>query len=330
MSECRRREFFERVGAGAAALLAAPLARAADARQQAILVRAVASDRFVLEFQPRTSSTLRILQITDTHFGTPTTAHRERDLRTYRTIAGLLLETEPHFLAHTGDFVNNDQGSAVRWDAVSFLDSLGIPWTHTLGNHDIGARSIEDYRGEMQNAAFGHFDDAQGRQYAFRFDLVLAGSSEPRFSLVCFDSGSRVGNKHVTDRQLAWFAQQMQEDAARGLACPVLAFVHIPVHEFERLRSAAGFRGIYGENVCFESDTGRTFAAWKQAGRVRAAFSGHDHLNDYQGTWEGIELAYGRCTGWSGYGDLQRGGRLIELDLERQTYAHRLVLPAEV
>jgi hypothetical protein len=61
---------------------------------------------------------------------------------------------------------------------------------------------------------------------------------------------------------------------------------------------------------------------------VRAVFSGHDHKNDYCGHWDGIELVYGRVSGWSGYGDLQRGGRLIELDMNEPRYGHRLVFPA--
>ena len=61
---------------------------------------------------------------------------------------------------------------------------------------------------------------------------------------------------------------------------------------------------------------------------VSVVFSGHDHENDYAGVWQGIELVYGRVGGWSAYGELTRGGRLIELDLAAQAYQHQIVSPA--
>jgi hypothetical protein len=74
---------------------------------------------------------------------------------------------------------------------------------------------------------------------------------------------------------------------------------------------------VKGENVCFDSDTGESFARFARTTRVAGVFCGHDHVNNYHGDWEGIDLAYGRVTGWGGYGgpDWQRGGRLVELDL---------------
>lgn len=60
---------------------------------------------------------------------------------------------------------------------------------------------------------------------------------------------------------------------------------------------------------------------------MRAVFSGHDHKNDYAGLWQDIELVYGRVSGWSAYGELPRGGRLIEVNLADGSYSHKLVFP---
>lgn len=85
-----------------------------------------------------------------------------------------------------------------------------------------------------------------------------------------------------------------------------------------------------GEEICFETDTGRTFEVFKRSGRVRAILSGHDHENTFHGVWDGVELIYGRVSGWSAYGGGPRGGRLLELDLVQGTHSHRIVLPSDV
>jgi hypothetical protein len=180
----------------------------------------------------------------------------------------------------------------------------------------------------MKNASVGEFKSGDSTEYAFRFDITSGGKTDPDFSLFCFDSGFKDPNRRVSRAQLDWFDAQMRRDAADGLKTSCLAMIHIPVVEFETLRAAGGHKGHFGERVCFDNDTGDTFAAFKKSGRIRGVFSGHDHENDYAGAWQGIELVYGRVGGWSAYGDLRRGGRLIEIDLAAQTYSHQVVAPA--
>ena len=48
---------------------------------------------------------------------------------------------------------------------------------------------------------------------------------------------------------------------------------------------------------------------------VVATFCGHDHNNDFGGVFYGVDLVFGRKTGYGGYGpsDFQRGARIIKL-----------------
>lgn len=293
----------------------------------AITVRRTDSDRFVLEFAPREPRSMRILQLTDTHFGDTDIKSKVLDKRSFLSIERLVARHRPDFLVHTGDFINNDQGPKVSFEAIEVFDSLGVPWTHALGNHDIGARSVAEFRKPMKRAAVGEFVTPEGPQYAFRFDIVAAGQTAPSFGLFCFDSGYQEPNRKVAGPQLKWFADQMARDRQQGNQTPALAMIHIPMIEFEKLRAAGAHQGNFGEKVCFDSDTGETFQALHASQRVRAVFSGHDHKNDYAGNWNGIELVYGRVGGWNAYGDLPRGGRLIEVDLAKQTFSHKLVFP---
>lgn len=330
----QRRDFLRATTAAAATGLVAQHALAdnaapgdAAAKDKALEVQQVETDRFRLVFSPADARPLRVLQLTDTHFGSQDIVHKGLDRRTFEMITKLVDQQRPDLVVHNGDFINNDQGPKISFEAVDFMDGLGVPWTHALGNHDIGAVSTEDYRKKQRQAAFGYFDADGKREYAFRFDVVAPGSDKPGFTIYCFDSGFRMPQKHVSAGQLAWFERQQANDREQGCAAPAIAMIHIPIVEFKQLHESGGFRGIYGEKICHESDTGQTFAAFKKSGRLRAIFSGHDHKNDYCGHYDGIELVYGRVSGWAGYGALPRGGRLIELDPATGAYSHRLVFP---
>jgi 3',5'-cyclic AMP phosphodiesterase CpdA len=270
---------------------------------------------------------MRILQLTDTHFGSDDLDSQVQDKRTFKSIQRLVVRHQPDFLIHTGDFINNDQGAGVSFEAIDVLDGLGLPWTHALGNHDIGGEPVDAFRKRMKRAAVGEFRDGNQSQYAFRLDIVHPGKTDPAYSVFCFDSGYQEPDRRVTQPQLAWFRRHMQQDVEQGVKTPALAMIHIPVVEFDKLQSAKKHSGNFGERVCFDNDTGDTFAAFQQSRRVKGVFSGHDHKNDYTGLWEGVELVYGRVGGWSAYGDLPRGGRLIEVDLAAQNYSHKLVFP---
>ena len=297
---------------------------ATPATPSALTIERLDTDHFRLTFKPAQPRPLRILQITDTHFGNDEAEYQERDARTVELLKKLVAAHQPDFIAHTGDFINNDRGPQISFAAVEALDSLGIPWTHSLGNHDIGHVPMDEYYKMPKLASLGYFDHGGDRQRAARFDLVTADAAKPAFSIYAFNSGHEMPNKHVGTRQLDWFADQLKRDRSAEVACPQIALIHIPLREFENLRAAEKFSGIFGEKVCFESDEGAAFDAFQKCGRLRAIFSGHDHENDYCGTRDGVELVYGRVTGYSGYGDLPRGGRLIELDPATGAYTHKL------
>lgn len=57
------------------------------------------------------------------------------------------------------------------------------------------------------------------------------------------------------------------------------------------------------------------FAAMLEQGDVMGTFVGHDHINDYRGELHGIQLCYGRATGYGTYGreGMLRGARVIRM-----------------
>lgn len=115
----------------------------------------------------------------------------------------------------------------------------------------------------------------------------------------------------VQAAQEKWLASQKPSTS------PVLCFLHIPLLEYDTVWQRKLAKGVLKEPVCTYGEDGSAIKQLKQFGDVKACFCGHDHVNDYGGTWDGIEMVYGRATGHAGYGGnkLKKGGKLITANL---------------
>ena len=323
----QRRTFLQSVALTSLPLLggsvSVPVSARADEKEQRfgdLLIRPRSTDHMEILFTPSRPRPLRLLQLADTHFhpGDDTNKATEAMLR------GLVDREQPDFIIHTGDFVNNDSGKRVDWTGMDILNGLQRPWTLCFGNHDYpvkkaeGSLPLDDIRQKMERGFQGYVDAPTGRHYCYRYDIMDKDNPTPRASLFFFQVGYAEGDRRISDPQLAWFRAQVEQDAKRQVNAPITVFVHIPLREYHELFESGQAIGKKAENVCFDSDTGLTFKDFSASHRVVGVFCGHDHVNNYHGEWQGIELAYGRVSGWGGYGppDWKRGGRLIELDLQ--------------
>lgn len=290
-----------------------------------------AEDRFELLLP--SPDRVRILQLTDTHFGTPSEEDMRKDEATKKLIRQLVDDHQPDLIFHTGDLINNDQ-DGVLLSAFSFMNDLGTPWSLVFGNHDHpngskGGLSLDDYYSRLENHATGfNSRPSQGRDYCYRLDF-RAQNSKPFASLFAFDSGGPETGMIISKSQADWFSRQLEGDLSEGAATSIIVMQHIPTIEYKTLFDEHVAIGRQGENVCFELDDGAIFRAYQASKRVKAVFCGHDHMNDYFGDHKGIRLAYGRCTGFSGYGDWQRGARIIDLTEVERSIRTRVVIGRE-
>lgn len=57
------------------------------------------------------------------------------------------------------------------------------------------------------------------------------------------------------------------------------------------------------------------FEVLKNHANTKAIYCGHDHNNDYKGKYQGVELVYGRKTGYGAYGPkgMQKGATVIKI-----------------
>jgi 3',5'-cyclic AMP phosphodiesterase CpdA len=318
-----RREF---LAAGVTAAIAPKLTFFSPQARPTVVFQA--SDE--IDLLAPTSSRFRILQLTDTHFGTSTPEARVKGKLSQALIRELVAAHEPDFIFHTGDFINNDQENPEH-DAIEFMAGLGRPWSVVFGNHDhpngkAGQKSLDEYYQSLEGAVVGYAEPAAGkRDYCFRINLRRDGAS-PFATILAFNTGDPQSGMKVNESQTSWMQARLDADRAAGAGQPIFVMQHIPTVEFHHLYEDEAAIGRQGEKVCFELDEGEIYARWKASGRVRAVFCGHDHVNDYIGKRDGIALAYGRCSGFNGYGDWQRGARLIDINPMTGKGSTRVVL----
>lgn len=231
----------------------------------------------------------------------------------------------PHFLAVTGDIWCGDAhpDAAGMWMArdLAFIASLETPWAFTWGNHDYAAdfsaaqakiqgcpyyaAPVSTERGECHIAIVDRAGQA-------RWDLLFANSMD----------GWRL------PRDLEWVVDTSRGLlASRGRVVPAVLFFHIPLRRYQIAIDEGRFEGIANEEVLFwgdEDDTGADLIT--STPNIRACFCGHSHRNDGWFEEDGVLFAYGRCTGYGGYGDdVKKGAKLITLDLASGTLAQETV-----
>ncbi len=262
----------------------------------------------------------RILQITDIHF-----FGKNRDVddpKTMKLIENMLQKFEPDLIAVTGDFWSNDQGG----QGVSFceqcakrIDSFGFPWLFAWGNHDevLDRPKAHSILESMPNTLYSR-GDGNGN---YRIELQDKKTQKPLWQFYMLHT-EKVG---VSTRETDW----LKNECASLPKTPGFVFCHIPVLQYDEIWENGKAIGIKHEKVCNEKENGKALPKIAETGRVSAMFVGHDHVNDYSGESCGVNLVYGRATGFGGYGadKVAKGGTLIEILPGQKSYSYLSVFP---
>lgn len=328
----RRRTFFRTTGAGAAAAVVSPAAaNAASAEGEP--VPASSTLRF------RGDGTFTVVQFNDTQDDERT------DRRTVELMDRTLDSEGPDFALINGDVITGGCDSELQVkqainNVVTPMESRGVPWAITFGNHDEDSKkksgmSEEDMldfymtyefnlneRGPRGVTGTGNTVlpvlDSRGRHAAFALWLVDSGRYAPeRIAGQNFDGYPDWGWVHAD--QIRWYSQTSQQlERQAGHKVPGLMWMHIPLweHRFmwfasvdsrteaDHARAVDKHRivGERNEDECPGPFNSGMFSAILDRGDVRGVFCGHDHINSYVGDYYGVLLGYSSGTGFGPYG----------------------------
>ena len=287
----------------------------------------------VNSLQFRKDGTFTIVQFTDIHWQNG----NETDRQSRSAMEQVLDAEQPDFVMFTGDTIyacKNKDGSSSCEDpyrslreAVHAVEERKIPWALVFGNHDTEYEiTREQLMTEVLAQTFNLSEPGPEHINGVgNYVLPIAGSNGASTAALLYGLDSGAYSEHpdvdgydwIRQSQIAWYREQSSEWKARnnGQPLPALAFFHIPLIEYEMMWRTNVCYGQKNEHVCASRIQSGFFSAMLEQGDVMATFCGHDHVNDFFGTYHGIQLYYGRATGYSTYGKegMLRGGRVIRL-----------------
>ncbi|KAF9601892.1 hypothetical protein IFM89_023956 [Coptis chinensis] len=299
----------------------------------------------------------KILQVADMHYANGKTTPCEdvlpdqfptcSDFNTTAFINRLILAENPDLIVFTGDNIFGlDTSDAKKSLNFAFAPAVetSVPWAAVLGNHD--QESTLSREGLMKhivtmnhtlsqvNPLEAHVIDGFGN-----YNLEVGGVKGSRIENMSVLNlyfwivvtipwvPSIPGYDWIKPSQQFWFQKTslklkkayMEKQKAQTGSAPGLVYFHIPLPEYASLHST-NFTGVKLEaGISSASINSGFFATLLEAGDVKAVFTGHDHLNDFCGELNGIQLCYAGGFGYHAYGKAgwDRRARVVVATLEQ-------------
>ena len=268
---------------------------------------------------------LKILQITDLHLAY---GIDERDRKTFELIQNLAFSDDYDLIVITGDLTMSPSAPRLFTSLIKHMESLKIPWTFVFGNHETDFHDYSDFISRIPETNYLMFKvgpEIEDGGYG-NFKIEFTKDNQPFYNAYFLDSKAERSDyteeegeyDYLSYAQVSWYEDQVELDPVDSLV-----FMHIPLRQYI---DPQNYVGIFREKMVYAQgvDTG-FFDAMKVHGKSKAVFVGHDHLNDFYLMMDQIMLAYGRATGYNGYGNLEKGGRHIEISANHELITYIIV-----
>lgn len=227
------------------------------------------------------------------------------------------------------------------------LDRQGIPFAVVFGNHDQESGVSKEKQMEMYQAHPGCLAVDEGAAAfgcgTYNLPIQSSDGASTALNLYFVDSNSSVpqggyDNVHADQIALCRELSDGLKAGNNGRPVPSLLFQHIPVEELysvlkEVPEGTEGARKwyrnlkpgsfmideqnqvgldkdtyFYREPIASPNENSGQFQSWVEQGDIIGAYFGHDHINHFAGTYEGIDLGYGLGTSYNAYGAGKEGG----------------------
>ena len=218
------------------------------------------------------------------------------------------------------------------------VNRRGIPFCMIYGNHD----DMNDVSKEAQYSLYRAYpmclpmneSDPFVDCDTYSVPLLRSAGDKTAWNLYLLDSAwnDETGQYwQIKKETVAWYLDTSSRLNAENdrKNVPSLMFMHVPLPQMNRLcmpceethpgsvKTENGWvcldpalaSGVLGESVSAGKDPYGLFEAVRNNGDVRAVVSGHDHLNCFDGTWDGVRLIQSGAASFRCYGSRIRGVR---------------------
>lgn len=300
-----------------------------------------------------TDKDFRVMHITDIHIGGGFMT-KSLDEKALNAIAAMVTKEKPDLVIATGDIAfpvpyragtfNNFSGAKAF---ANLMESLGVYWDVTFGNHDAEAYSYfdreslasfyenKDYKycifqaGPEDVDGYGnHTVEVKNSKGIITQAIILIDSQAYLNDSVIESIKGTYDNIHPN--QVEWYESEIlrmnaENEAISKNSVPVksLAFLHIPLVEMddawtefrennykdtEEFRYIEGLIGEQGRQVCCGYGKDDLFEKMLELGSTKAMFNGHDHVNNTTFEYKGILFSYGYSIDYFAYSGIDKLG----------------------
>lgn len=260
----------------------------------------------------------------------------------------LVQKSDPDFVLINGDMNSNNNIPADMWDMfISPLTRRDIYWSTTNGNHDPFTyrhyRMYQKYQNCL-NETVSTVDINYEPSRPMNYCLPVYSNDGKRivFAIYGMDSGDcgENGYEGLTQRQINWYKNQSEilKQKNGGQAVTSVLCMHIPLPQILEMYYSGDY-AIYGVAneikyntkgyICQNGkqiskinihtsnpDTdNKMFDAILSGEDIKGVFFGHDHRNNFIGSYKGVLLGFVGKLSTGCYSDaLCRGGRVVKFN----------------
>lgn len=293
-----------------------------------------------------TDRELKIVQLTDIHLGGGWMS-KDEDAKALTAVASMLTVEKPDLVIVTGDisfpvpFISgtlNNMNSAKIF--AELMETLGIYWIPTFGNHDTEAYSFysrEDISKFYANDEFKYciFEEDSDEIDGYGNGIINVKNTEGAITHAIYtvDSHSYTDGDYlgifwkydkIHDNQVEWYKNTVKEidesnkkllgDSFKPVT--TLTFMHIPpiemktaayeyidngMNDTDDVKQAYGVIGEKDNAICTSIHEDKFVEAMQEHDGKTAIFCGHDHLNTMSLTYKGVQLTYGYSIDYLAY-----------------------------
>ena len=300
-----------------------------------------------------TDGDFKVMHITDVHIGGGFLS-KGYDEKALNAVAIMVTREKPDLLIVTGDVAfpvpytagtfNNYSGAKAF---ANLMESLGVYWDVTFGNHDSEAYSYFDREdiaalygsGEFEHCLFqagpkdidgygNHTIEVKNSDGIITQAMILIDSQAYIEDSIIESIKGTYDNIHLN--QVEWYEEEVNRMNAENRridekAGTVVthAFFHIPLVEMddawnefkengykdtENFEYVEGLIGETGRQVCCAYGEDELFEKMLELGSTKAIHNGHDHVNNTTFKYKGITFSYGYSIDYFAYSNIDKLG----------------------
>ncbi|KAL9155095.1 hypothetical protein ABFS82_10G159300 [Erythranthe guttata] len=220
----------------------------------------------------------------------------------------------------------------IEWFSQSGIPQIHCPDTNSPfpGCEECGFRGttrLELMKNEIERNSLSYSKKGPKNLWpsVSNYVLKLSSSDDSQKAMIFmyfFDSGGGSYPKVISDSQVKWF-QRKSKEVNPHARMPEIIFWHIPSEayktvapKFETTSKHYCVGSIFSEDVAAQEGEMGIMKVLEERPSVKAVFVGHNHGLDWccPYTKKLLWLCFARHSGYGGYGNWDRGARIIEIN----------------